>query len=122
VAFATFLGHLYPIFFGFHGGKGVATFIGVLLGLAWPLGVLYIVAWMLVAKVGRVSSLAALIAAALTPVAALLMHQPAAVLAAIVAMVLLLFWRHRANIRRIVAGSESRIDDKEAGASDSIES
>ena len=73
---AAFLGHLYPMFFGFQGGKGVATFIGVLCGLAWQAGLAFIGLWLAVAGLFRYSSLAALVAAALSPVAVALVHPP----------------------------------------------
>ena len=108
-AAAAFLGHLYPVFFGFRGGKGVATALGVYLGLSWQLTLALLAIWLLTAVVFRYSSLAALTAAAVAPVVVyfLLPGVPYLVLTVLVAI--LLFWRHRENIRRLVAGSESRI-------------
>jgi acyl phosphate:glycerol-3-phosphate acyltransferase len=106
---AAFLGHLYPVFFGFKGGKGVATALGVLSGFAWVTGGLALASWIAVAAVTRISSLAALVAAALTPLYVWWwLNSPPLVTAAAV-MSLLLIWRHRGNIRRILAGEEARI-------------
>jgi glycerol-3-phosphate acyltransferase PlsY len=106
---AAFIGHLFPVWLGFKGGKGVATFLGVLLAAAWPVGLLCCATWLVMAKVGKVSSLAALTAAALAPAYGLLLHRPAptVVLAALLAV--LVFVRHHQNIRRLMNGSEPRI-------------
>ena len=106
--FFAFLGHCYPVFLRFHGGKGVATFLGTLLALAWPVGLAACGVWALAAAVGRISSLAALAAAAASPVAALLLGHAAAA-ALTVALAALIFARHHANIRRLLAGTEPRI-------------
>ncbi|MHB8471326.1 MAG: glycerol-3-phosphate 1-O-acyltransferase PlsY [Gammaproteobacteria bacterium] len=111
-AIAAFLGHLYPVFFGFKGGKGVATLFGTLLGLNWLVGVLVLGTWLLVAFLFRYSSLAALIASALAPAyLAWLQPVPAFIIAAC-AMVALLFWRHRSNIAKLRAGTEGKIGGK----------
>jgi glycerol-3-phosphate acyltransferase PlsY len=115
-AVAAFVGHLYPVFFGFQGGKGVATSLGVLLGLAWPLGVAALATWLLVALLTRYSSLAALTAAALAPFYTAWIVPQAPVVAATAVVSLLLLWRHRANIRRLLEGKESRIGQKASGA------
>jgi glycerol-3-phosphate acyltransferase PlsY len=105
---AAFLGHLFPVWLRFKGGKGVATFLGIELALFWPLGLLCCVAWFLTALTFRFSSLAALAAAALAPLAALLFGFNAlAFLSLLIA--LLIFQRHAANIRRLLDGSEPRI-------------
>lgn len=109
VAMAAFIGHLYPVFFGFRGGKGVATALGVLLGMAWQMGVAGIVTWLVVAKVFRISSLAALIAATLAPLFGWLLGLPVEYLVMMAIMSVLLIWRHRSNIRKLLAGSESAI-------------
>ena len=109
-AIAAFLGHLYPVFFRFQGGKGVATLIGVLLGLAWPLGLSFIVVWLLMAAVFRISSLSALTAAVITHVLAWWWNYPPAYLWATAGMAALLYWRHRSNIRNLLAGTEDRMD------------
>ncbi|MEJ2761093.1 MAG: glycerol-3-phosphate 1-O-acyltransferase PlsY, partial [Gammaproteobacteria bacterium] len=92
---AAFAGHLYPVFFGFRGGKGVATFIGVLFGTYWLLGMAFVITWALVAAVSRYSSLSALTAAALVPVYTWLLLPEIAYIAGFVVMAALLYWRHR---------------------------
>ncbi len=109
VAVAAFLGHLYPVFFGFKGGKGVATVLGVLLGLYWPVGLLTIASWLVIAKGFRISSLAALIAILLAPLYVLWLKPEPALLAAVIFMGTLLFWRHRSNIRNLLRGEEGGI-------------
>ena len=105
---AAFFGHLFPIWLGFKGGKGVATFFGTLLAAAWPVGLIAGATWVLMALVFRISSLAALTAAVVAPIAALLLHRPAvAVLAAV--MGVLIYIRHLPNIRRLLKGEEPRI-------------
>ena len=114
VAVAAFLGHLYPVFFGFRGGKGVATVLGVLLGLHWPVGLMTIASWLIIAKGFKISSLAALIAVLLTPLYILwLKPGEPAFLAAVIFMGTLLFWRHRSNIRNLLRGDEDSIGDNE---------
>ncbi len=106
----AFLGHIFPVWLGFKGGKGVATFFGILLAISWPVGVAAGATWILTALVFRISSLAALTAAALTPVLFLLLHQatlPRLWLA--LGMAVLIFVRHDANIRRLLRGEEPRI-------------
>lgn len=109
---AAFLGHLYPLFFGFQGGKGVATAFGVILGLSPWAALAALATWLGVALLTRLSSLAALTAAALTPLYLWLLVMPAAYLMATIVMVSLLIWRHRANIQRLLAGTESKIGKK----------
>lgn len=106
--FAAFLGHCYPIYLGFKGGKGVATFLGTVLALVWPVGLAVCATWLATAAALRFSSLAALVAAALSPVYALLLGQPGFA-AGLAAMALLIFLRHRGNIMRLVRGTEPRI-------------
>lgn len=107
-ALASFLGHLYPVYIGFRGGKGVATFLGVLLALYWPLGLAACAIWLATAVAFRISSLAALVAAAASPVIALVfVGRPSALLC--LALAVLVFWRHRENIARILSGAEPRI-------------
>jgi acyl phosphate:glycerol-3-phosphate acyltransferase len=110
----AFLGHLWPVWLGFRGGKGVATFLGTLLALAWPLGLLACATWAATAALSRISSLSALTAAALTPVYALLAGQPQFVLLTIL-LAALIFLRHHANIHRLIAGTEPRIGRKTEG-------
>jgi glycerol-3-phosphate acyltransferase PlsY len=110
-ALCSFLGHLYPVWLGFRGGKGVATFLGTLLALAWPLGLAACATWAVTAAVSRISSLSALVAAGLAPVWALVFgHVQMLALVAILAG--LLFVRHGANIARLRAGTEPRIGAK----------
>jgi glycerol-3-phosphate acyltransferase PlsY len=109
---AAFVGHLYPVFFGFQGGKGVATLIGVLFGTWWMLGVLFVITWALVAAISRYSSLSALAAAALTPFYTWLVLPEGAYIACFSLMAALLFWRHRSNIRNLLAGTENKIGAK----------
>ena len=117
VALAAFLGHLYPVFFRFQGGKGVATALGVLLGISGWLGLATALTWLIIAVFFRYSSLASLVAAVFAPVyyvlfGGVLWYTEGPVTAAIVAMGLLLIWRHRENIQRLVAGKESRLGKK----------
>jgi glycerol-3-phosphate acyltransferase PlsY len=109
---AAFLGHLYPVFFGFKGGKGVATALGVLTGFSGWVGLAVLVTWIAMAMLFRYSSLAALTAATLAPVYVwFLLHSPVLTGAAL-SMALLLISRHRANIERLLKGEESRIGRK----------
>lgn len=109
--FAAFFGHCFPVFLGFRGGKGVATFFGTLFALWWPLGLASGLTWLLVAGITRYSSLAALLAAVLSPVWSLLLGWPeAAVLCVLLAA--LIVTRHRDNIQRLRDGTESRIGRK----------
>jgi glycerol-3-phosphate acyltransferase PlsY len=117
---AAFLGHLFPIWLGFKGGKGVATFFGLILAAAWPLGLLAAATWLLVAVLLRFSSLAALVAAAATPLYALLplpaLGLPAAppILLLAVFTAVLIYIRHHENIARLLKGQEPRIGAKKA--------
>ncbi|MCG5075645.1 glycerol-3-phosphate 1-O-acyltransferase PlsY [Paraburkholderia tagetis] len=116
-AIAVFLGHLYPVFFRFQGGKGVATAAGVLLAVNPVLGGAVLLTWLIVAFFTRYSSLAALAAAVFAPLFDVFFLFGSHVIAlAILAMSVLLFWRHRANISKLVNGTESRIGDKKKAA------
>jgi glycerol-3-phosphate acyltransferase PlsY len=107
----AFLGHLFPVWLRFKGGKGVATYIGVLLGLAWPFALLFGLIWIGVAALFRYSSLAALIASAVTPVALWFKGQPNT--AALFLLLTVLLWvMHRANIARLLNGTEGKIGKK----------
>lgn len=108
---AAFLGHLFPVWLGFRGGKGVATFLGVMLALAWPVGLACCATWAAVAAAARLSSLAALVAAVSAPMWLWLLGPREAIWlgAALAALVLI---RHHANIRRLIAGTEPRIGAK----------
>lgn len=112
VAMAAFLGHLFPVFFGFKGGKGVATALGVLLGLSWPVALAVLATWLFMAKVVRISSLSALTAAVLAPAYAWLLDAQPAYLAMVGTMSTLLLLRHRSNIQKLLRGEEGRIGEK----------
>ncbi len=112
VALAVFLGHVFPVFLHFQGGKGVATAVGVLLGLSPVLGLLATATWIAVAVISRYSSLSALIAATLAPVYAYFIFGFALNTLAVLVMALTLIWRHQGNIVNLVAGKESRIGQK----------
>jgi glycerol-3-phosphate acyltransferase PlsY len=105
---AAFAGHLFPIWLGFKGGKGVATNIGILFGLYWPLGIVFLAVWLIMALLFRISSLSALTASALSPLWAWLLGKPSFVLS--LALIAVLIWiMHRENIARLVKGEEARI-------------
>jgi glycerol-3-phosphate acyltransferase PlsY len=109
---AAFVGHLFPVWLRFKGGKGVATFYGVLFAAAWPVGALAAVTWIAMAAILRISSLAALTAAAFAPVFAFATHQGQPVLILSVFMAVLIFIRHHENIRRLLKNEEPRIGAK----------
>ncbi|MEI4260967.1 glycerol-3-phosphate 1-O-acyltransferase PlsY [Roseovarius sp. D0-M9] len=108
---AAFLGHCFPVWLGFRGGKGVATFLGLMLALAWPVGLLCCAAWLATAALARISSLAALVAALSAPVWMLLLGYGSMIVLGVVVAALIL-WRHRSNIARLRAGTEPRIGAK----------
>ncbi len=108
---AAFLGHCFPIFLGFKGGKGVATFLGTLLALAWPIGAAACAVWAVTAALFRISSLAALVAAAASPITALVLGYADATVFCL-ALAVLIFIRHQPNIARLVRGEEPRIGKK----------
>lgn len=110
VGLAAFLGHLYPLWFRFQGGKGVATALGVQIGLYWVVGGAVALLWFGIAKITKVSSLAALISMAMAPVILWLVWPNPELLAMQVLMSALLFWRHRSNIRNLFAGTEGQIN------------
>ena len=108
--FFALIGHCFPVWLGFRGGKGVATFFGVVFALAWPVGIAAAVVWLGAAALFRYSSLAALLATVAAPVAAVMWSGHVFLL--MVALCALIFWRHAGNIRRLVAGEESKIGAK----------
>jgi glycerol-3-phosphate acyltransferase PlsY len=110
-ALAAFLGHCYPVWLGFRGGKGVATFLGLWLALAWPVGLACCATWAVAAFLGRISSLAALVSAAFSTIWLMVFGAGEALVLGMI-LTLLVFWRHRANIARIKNGSEPRIGAK----------
>ncbi|PIU17532.1 MAG: glycerol-3-phosphate acyltransferase [Gallionellales bacterium CG_4_9_14_0_8_um_filter_59_50] len=112
VALAVFVGHIFPVFLKFKGGKGVATALGVLLALSGWMGLAVLATWILVALVFRYSSLAALVAAIAAPIYAMLIHLRPELVIATAVMSLLLIWRHQGNIRNLLTGKESKIGSK----------
>jgi glycerol-3-phosphate acyltransferase PlsY len=111
VALAAFLGHLYPIFFRFQGGKGVATALGCQLGLGWQIGGVIILIWLFMAKVVKISSLSALVSMALAPLVVWFFWPQPELVGMQIIVSLLLFWRHRSNIKNLLEGSEETIKD-----------
>jgi glycerol-3-phosphate acyltransferase PlsY len=111
---AAFAGHLFPVWLKFKGGKGVATFLGVLLAAAWPVGLLACATWLVMALVFRISSLSALTAAALSPLFVFLLDRPHAYLYLAAFMAVLVFIRHHENIRRLLKGEEPKIGKKKS--------
>ncbi len=108
---AAFIGHIYPVWLGFKGGKGVATYLGVLIALAWQLALLFAALWLAVAKLGKISSLAAIVATVAVPTAAWIWGpQNLAIVVTLMSIVVLI--KHRANIERLIAGEEPRIGSK----------
>ncbi len=107
-ALCAFVGHCYPVWLGFKGGKGVATFLGLLLALDWRVGVACCLSWLVAALIWRVSSMAALFTAAVSTIWMVTLGYPQAFMLGVV-LTLLVFWRHRANISRIRAGTEPKI-------------
>jgi glycerol-3-phosphate acyltransferase PlsY len=118
VAAAVFVGHLFPVFFRFKGGKGVATAAGVLFAIDWRIGLGTLATWLVIAFFFRYSSLAALVAAAFAPFATALVLGFNLYAAAVLAISALLVWRHAENIRKLFAGTESRIGEKKAPAAE----
>jgi len=119
VFLAVFLGHIYPVFFGFRGGKGVATALGVLLAVDPWLGLAALATWLVIFALFKISSLSAIIAAVTAPLYDLAMAGPRLLTASIVVMSVLLLWRHSANIRRLLAGEEGKVGNKPAVAAPS---
>jgi len=109
---AAFLGHLYPVFFGFKGGKGVATALGVYLGLSWQAGLVFVATWLIIAAITRISSLSALIATLAIPVFFYTQVGAPWMSAATIIMAILIYWRHRSNIRNMLNSTEKRIGQK----------
>jgi acyl phosphate:glycerol-3-phosphate acyltransferase len=107
VAIAVFIGHLFPIFFGFKGGKGVATAAGVLWALDWRIGLALTLVWAIAFAVSRVSSLSALVASAAAPIAGYFFFGPTPIFWATLAMMALLVWRHKSNLQRLLSGEEA---------------
>lgn len=111
-ALAAMIGHCYPVWLKFKGGKGVATFLGILLALAWPAGIAACLTWLLAAAITRMSSMGGLVAAAASSILVVLTGYGNAYLLCVV-LTIIIVWRHRANIARIKAGTEPKIGQKE---------
>ena len=109
VGFAAFIGHLYPVFFDFRGGKGVATAFGVFVTLSWQVGLALVATWLIMAKVFKISSLAALTAAVLTPLYIWWLSGEAYWIGMSIIMSAILIWRHRSNIQKLLRGKEDAI-------------
>ncbi|MEJ2653564.1 MAG: glycerol-3-phosphate 1-O-acyltransferase PlsY [Gammaproteobacteria bacterium] len=109
VGLAAFLGHLYPVYFGFHGGKGVATALGILLGLSWPLAAAVLATWLFMARVFHISSLSAVTAAVMAPLYTWLLMDSTPLLVMVCTISTMLLWRHRGNIQRLLSGTEGRL-------------
>jgi len=108
---AAFLGHLYPVFFGFRGGKGVATALGVQFGLYWPIGLTVAATWLVVARLLKISSVSGLICMALAPLIVWIFWPEPMLIRMQILISLILFWRHRCNIRNFISGAEARLTD-----------
>lgn len=113
VAMAAFLGHLYPVFFRFQGGKGVATALGTQFGIHWQIGGLVALIWLLMAKGLNISSLAALVSMALAPLVVWFIWPAPELILMQGVMSAILFWRHRSNIRNLLSGAEGKIRDEQ---------
>ncbi len=111
ISMAAFLGHLYPVFFRFEGGKGVATALGVQFGLSWMIGGGVATIWLFMTYVIKISSLSALVSMALAPLIVWLVTASTSLTTMSVIMTLLLFWRHRSNIQKLITGDEEKITD-----------
>lgn len=112
---AAFLGHLYPLFFGFKGGKGVATAMGVQFGLSWMIGGAVAAIWLFMAKVLNISSLAALVSMSLAPIIVWLVWPAPELVAMQLVVTVILIWRHRSNIRNLISGEEGKISKESKG-------
>ena len=109
VGLAAFLGHLYPVFFQFKGGKGVATMLGVMFGFSWWVGLATAGTWLFMAKIVKISSLSALVATLMATVYVWLWFNSIATLGVTIIMTIILFWRHRSNIQNLIKGTEDAI-------------
>ena len=110
---AAIVGHMYPIYYRFAGGKGVATYLGVLLGVYWPLAIAWAFLWISVAKLSGYSSLAALVATAILPVIAWLLELPNSIVYLTTTVMVLIVWRHRSNIKNLLSGKEGKIKPRD---------
>jgi glycerol-3-phosphate acyltransferase PlsY len=110
---AAILGHLYPVYYRFTGGKGVATNLGVLLGIYWPLAIAWALIWIAVARLSGFSSLAALIATSILPPIAWFFKLPESIFYLMLAVMFLVIWRHRSNIKNLLTGNEAKIGTRD---------
>ncbi|RDH83165.1 MAG: glycerol-3-phosphate acyltransferase [endosymbiont of Galathealinum brachiosum] len=111
---AAFLGHIFPLYYGFKGGKGVATILGVLLGINWLLGLGTIAIWLFIAFTIRYSSLSALVAASGSPVLTWFITQSPVITGSVCFMAILLIWKHKSNIQNLLSGKEDKIGSKKS--------
>jgi len=109
VGLFALLGHIFPIYYGFKGGKGVATYYGVILGINWQVGVIALAIWLAIAKLLKISSLSALISIFMTPITLWFFTQSTELTGVITLMSLFVFWRHKKNIQSLLQGSEAKI-------------
>lgn len=112
VSLFALLGHIFPIYYGFKGGKGVATFYGVILGLNWIIGVTVLAIWLFIAKLLKISSLSALVSIFMTPLMIWYSSHSIELTTAVSLMAVLIFWRHKKNIKSMLQGSEVKIGNK----------
>ena len=113
MGFAAIVGHMYPIYYRFRGGKGVATTLGVLLGVYWPLAIVWTLIWVTIAKLMGYSSLAALCATVALPIIAWIINLPESILYLTLATMVLVIWRHRSNIKKLLSGEEDKLGEKD---------
>ncbi len=111
IGLAAFLGHLYPVFFGLKGGKGIATFIGVLYGFAWQLGLVFMITWGLIALLFKYSSLSAMVASLVSILAAGVFLGSKVYLVVVLIIVIFIFYRHRSNIKNLINGTEDKLNE-----------
>ena len=109
VGLFALLGHIFPVYYGFKGGKGVATYYGVILGINWQVGIIALAIWLITAKLLKISSLSALVSVFITPFMLWIFTQSTELTIAVTVMSILVFWRHKKNIQSLLQGSETRI-------------
>ena len=112
VGFFAFLGHIFPLYYGFKGGKGVATYFGVILGINWQVGLIALLIWLIVAMLLKISSLSALVSMFLTPFVIWNFTHSIELTTAVIVMSMIAFWRHTSNILALVSGKEEKIKSK----------
>ena len=112
VGFLAFLGHIFPLYYGFKGGKGVATYFGVILGINWQVGLIALIIWLIVALLLKISSLSALVSMFLTPFVLWHFTHSVELTVAVIVMSMIAFWRHTSNILALISGKEEQIKSK----------